>query len=211
MLRSALVFGFVIGMRHALEADHIAAVAVLATRARSGWERVKLASAWGLGHSGILLVIGALMVLGGIAIPDALSHWADAAAGAIVFVLGADVLRRLWLRREQLHTHPHAHGDPHPARLLSRAWLVGTLHGLGGSAAIVLLTIDSARSPAHALGMLASFGVGTVAGMIALSFAISLPLGASTRRPTLRALELAVGLASAAVGARMVLRSLLAP
>lgn len=225
---SLFAFGFLLGLRHALEADHVAAVAALATRSRSGWERIKLAGAWGFGHSGALLAIGAVLVLGGFAMPPALTRFGDGAAGALIVLLGADVLRRLW--RTRLHAHPHAHSDgtvhahphaharagdshehAHDARLVSRAWLVGSLHGLGGSAAVVLLSLQAARSPAQALGHVALFGVGTVLGMVALSLAIALPLRVSARRAGTRSLELAVGLASVAIGARMVASALLSP
>jgi len=231
MLGSIFAFGFLLGLRHALDADHIAAVAALATRSRSGWHRVKLASAWGVGHSGALLAIGAVLVLGEFTMPAALTRFGDGAAGALIVLLGADVLRRLW--RTRVHLHPHTHSDgtvhahthvhagahtraeshehPHESRLLSRAWLVGSLHGLGGSAAVVLLSLQAARSPAQALGYVAIFGVGTVLGMIALSLAIALPLRASAFRAGTRSLELAVGLASVAIGARMVASALLSP
>src|SRR4030095_12546062 len=122
-------------------------------------------------HSGTLFAVAAVLVLGGFAMPEAISRWADGAAGALVVALGADVLRRLWRGRVHVHAHRHAdgtvhahahghaehasHEHPHPSRLLPRATLVGTLHGLGGSAAVVLLSLQAARSPAQALSYLA--------------------------------------------------------
>jgi len=105
MLGSLFAFGFLLGLRHALEADHGAAVAALATRTRSWRSRVELAGAWGFGHSGTLLAVGAVLVLGGFAMPPALSRLGDGADGALIVVLGADVLRRLW--RTAVHVHPH--------------------------------------------------------------------------------------------------------
>jgi high-affinity nickel permease len=228
---SLFAFGFLLGLRHALEADHVAAVAALATRSHSGWHRLMLAGAWGIGHSGALLAIGAVLVLGNFAMPAALTRFGEGAAGALIVLLGADVLRRLWQTRVHVHAHAHtdgtvhahahahagashgadSHEHPHEWRLLSRAWLVGSLHGLGGSAAVVLLSLQSAGSPAQALGYVAIFGVGTILGMAALTLAIALPLRISALRGGTRSLELAVGVASVAIGVRMVAGALLSP
>jgi len=230
MLLPLFGLGFLLGLRHALEADHVAAVAALATRTQSWRRRVELAGAWGFGHSSTLLAVGAVLVLGGFALPAAVSRFGDGAAGALVALLGADVLRRLWTGRVHVHAHRHAdgtvhahahshahahavdpHEHPHAPRLRSRAWLVGTLHGLGGSAPVVLLSLNAARSPLQALGYVATFGVGTVLGMTGLSLAIALPLRFSAVRAVTRALELAVGLVSVAVGARMFFTALATP
>jgi hypothetical protein len=199
----ALLLGFVVGMKHALEADHVAAVATLATRSASLGERVKLAGMWGAGHAGTLLLLGGAALGLGLSLPDPVARMLEGAVGIMLIVLGIDVLRRLRSRGVHLHwhrhgdgpahLHAHAHAEPgaaergvhahaHPTRLLPRALVVGSVHGLAGSGALVVLSLELARSTAHALLYLAAFGLGSIAGMAALSLVISLPLrGASAR------------------------------
>jgi hypothetical protein len=192
-LLGPLLLGFALGARHALDADHVAAVAALATRAASAAERVKLAGMWGLGHAGTLFALGAAVIALGVSVPAGVADAFEGAVGVVLVVLGADVLRRLRARRVHFHVHEHddgtrhfhahaherpaaGHAHEHPRGLLPRALLVGTVHGLAGSAALALLSLDVAGSPAQAFAYLAVFGLGSIAGMCALSLAISLPL-----------------------------------
>jgi hypothetical protein len=224
---AALLLGLLLGMKHALEADHVAAVASLATRSASAAERVKLAGAWGLGHAGTILVLGGSLLALGLTLPPALGRAFEAGVGLLLVVLGADVLRRLWRRRVHFHVHrhgdgtahlhahaherarPHAadHEHAHPERLLPRALLVGSVHGLAGSAALVLLSLELGRSTAQALLYLLAFGVGSILGMTALSLAISVPLRLSARRlgGAWRGLEGALGVLTIGLGSWMAL------
>jgi hypothetical protein len=173
---AVLVVGFLVGMRHALEADHVAAVATLAARAASLGERVRLAAMWGVGHAGTLFVLGGTVLALGLSLPDHVARAFEGAVAVMLVLLGVDVLRRLRLRSRGAGGGVHeAHG--HAARLLPRALLVGSVHGLAGSAALVVLSLELTRSTAQALSYLGAFGVGSTAGMAALSLAISLPLG----------------------------------
>jgi cytochrome c biogenesis protein CcdA len=232
VLASLLAFGFTMGVRHALEADHVAAVAALATRARSARESVALAVLWGCGHAGVLILVGGLLALLGLALPPALARVFEGAAGVVLVVLGVDVIRRL--RRRRLHFHLHRHGDgvqhlhahshqpepavpheadphqhAHPARALTRAALVGSLHGLAGSGALVVLAVQGARSRAAALAYVVVFGLGSVLGMALFSAAIALPLRPRVRHLSRasQAFEVMVGAASVALGAWMAVRA----
>jgi hypothetical protein len=227
-MTGVLLLGFVVGMKHALEADHVAAVATLATRAASVPERVKLAGLWGLGHAGALLVFGGAVLALGLSLPAEVARGLEGLVALMLVLLGADVLWRLrkrgvhvhWHRHDDgpphLHAHAHAgeghHRHAHPARLPARALLVGSAHGLAGSAALVVLSLELTRSTGQALLYLGAFGVGSVAGMAALSLAISLPLRASGRRlgDAWRLIEGALGVTTIAIGCWMaaaVLRS----
>jgi cytochrome c biogenesis protein CcdA len=222
------------GVRHALEADHVAAVASLATRARSVRESVGLAALWGCGHAGVLIVIGGLLALLNLALPPGLARAFEALAGVVLVALGVDVILRV--RRRRLHFHLHRHQDgvhhlhahshapagevpheadphlhPHPARALSRAVLVGSLHGLAGSGALVVLAVQSAQSRAHALACMVVFGLGSVLGMVLFSMAIALPLGLQGRHLSRasQAFEAVVGAASVGVGIWMTVQAAL--
>jgi hypothetical protein len=184
--------GLLLGIRHAMEADHLAAVASLASRGGRARELVRVAGAWGLGHSATLLAAGAVLVWSGAVMPARLGHALELVAGAVLVWLGLDVLRRA-ARPVQMRGG---------TSLASRAMVVGGLHGLEGSGAVVLLVLPSVRAPAQGLAYLCAFGAGTIAGMVGCSLALTLPLGVAAARVHrgLRALQLAVGAASLTVG-----------
>jgi sulfite exporter TauE/SafE len=224
MIVSLLFFGLLLGVRHALEADHVAAVAALASRARSLNEYVKLASAWGVGHAAALTAFGAMVIALGVALPKPVARGFELAVGVVLILLGIDVLRRV--RRERVHFHMHQHDDghvhvhahahdpvagthddaahqhEHPRGVLRRALLVGGVHGLSGSAALVLLPVVRGGSLRQAVAYLAVFGIGTIVGMILFSVSLAVPLRWSARHlgPTLRVVEATLGVVTIAIG-----------
>ncbi|HEX6738033.1 MAG TPA: sulfite exporter TauE/SafE family protein [Vicinamibacteria bacterium] len=224
MFFSLLTLGFLLGIRHALEADHVAAVASLATRASSARESAKLAALWGAGHASMLLLVGGAVVALGAAIPRGVAQAFEVIAGLLLALLGADVLRRARRRRVHFHVHRHEEGvrhlhvhshagepaahDPerhrheHPQGLLARALLVGSVHGLAGSAALVVVSLQAARSVAAALAYMALFGLGSVLGMVLFSMVIAMPLRLGNRHleRAARGLEAALGAVSVALG-----------
>ncbi len=189
-----LALGFFIGMRHALEADHIAAVSSLATRSRSPADCVRQGVFWGVGHTLTLFLFGSLvLVLDGV-VPEGLVSGLELAVGLMLVALGADVLRRLVRERVHFHVHDHEggvrhfhghshHGEPvhaehrhpHIRDLPWRALAVGLMHGMAGSAALIVLTLSTAPSPSAGLLYILFFGMGSIAGMAFLSLAIALP------------------------------------
>ena len=229
-LASILALGFLLGVRHATEADHLAAVATLATRSRSLGHTVLQGVAWGTGHTLTLMLFGGAALVLGLVVPARAAQALELAVGVMLVVLGADALYRL--RRERVHFHAHRHPDgvthfhahshrgesaPHdPARhehrhlrgLPGRALLVGMVHGMAGSAALILLSLEALRSPAWGFAYVAIFGLGSILGMALLSAAIAVPLRLTSRRMT-RAydgLSVAVGLATLVLGCYIVYR-----
>lgn len=219
MFGPILLLGLLLGARHAIEADHVAAVAALAARSRSPREGVALAAVWGLGHAATLLALGGALILAGLSLPEALDRAFEALVGVVLVVLGLDVLRRV--RREGVHLHAHTHDDgrahmhlhahtqaehgdhrhEHPRRPLRRAFLIGGAHGLAGSGAAVLLTLPGAASPAAAVAGLVLFALGSVLGMTLFSAVITLPLRAARYSGALaRGVERTLGAISVGIG-----------
>jgi len=156
----------------------------------------------------------------------------ETAVGVMLIVLGAHVLWRLW--RDRVHFHKHGHGDgtahfhahshagetaPHVRTAHAhehgfrwRTLLVGLMHGMAGSAALLVLAVSQASSPAVGLGYVALFGIGSMIGMGALSTVIAVPLAISARWLTWanRGLQGAVGLATIAIGIMTVVETVLA-
>lgn len=219
-MTSLLFVGFLLGMRHALDADHIATVASLASVHPNRWQVIKQGVAWGVGHSLMLLVVGAVVLWSDTLIPEQISYGLQMAVGALMIVLGADVLRRA--RRDKIHFHLHQHQDgtqhfhahshrdhpetytlapflqPQQARIHSRAphqhshqkdWplralFVGLIHGMAGSAALILLFVDQVHSISTGLMYILTFGLGSILGMALFSLVISVPLGFTAKKLT---------------------------
>ena len=201
---SVLILGLLLGLQHAAEADHLAAVASLTTRGTSLRDAARQGAAWGVGHGLTLLFFGGVVLLiDGIVGPQ-ISLLLEAAVGLMLVFLGLDVLMRLWRARVHFHvhrhgaqTHFHAHShapgqahalDPHRhnhnRKLPLRAMLVGMVHGMAGSAALILFALGDARSVWEGLAYVFMFGIGSVIGMTALALVISLPLRWSARSLT---------------------------
>lgn len=228
---SVLLLGFLIGMQHALEADHVAAVASIATRGGSVGRIVRQGAAWGLGHSVTLLIVGAAVLSFDAAVPESLARILELAVGVMLLLLGLGVLRRV-LRRG-IHFHRHRHGDgivhihahshagergqhdprlhrhDHPRDLPLRALLIGTMHGMAGSAALLVLALASVQSALTGLLYVVIFGFGSIVGMAALSAVIAVPLSWSARLLTRlnQALQAAIGCATLVLGVVIVYES----
>jgi hypothetical protein len=218
-----LGLGFLLGMQHALEADHIAAVSSIAARRTQVSDIVKHGLTWGVGHTLTLFVFAGAAILLGQAIPEHLARPLETAVGIMLVGLGAHVLWRLW--RDRVHFHQHGHGDgtvhihahSHASETIAHAraahvhahgfrWrtlLVGLMHGMAGSAALLVLTVSQAPNPLVGLGYVALFGVGSMVGMGALSTLIAVPLAVSARWLTWanRGLQGGVGVVTIAIGA----------
>lgn len=227
MSLTLLLLGFVIGMRHAVETDHVAAVASLATRSSSVRDSVRQGAAWGLGHTLTLFLFGSVVLVLGLAMPEPMARSLELAVGVMLVILGIDVLRRLV--RERIHFHLHRHDDgaahfhahshagetghdpgrhahEHPAGFPFRALLVGLMHGMAGSAALILLTIQTIDSPLLGLLYIALFGFGSMLGMALLSLVIAIPLRYSARGMTWlhNSLQAVVGIATVVIGGMLV-------
>lgn len=196
-----LGLGFLLGMQHALEADHIAAVSSIAARRTNVADIVKHGLTWGLGHTLMLFVFAGAVILLGHAIPDSLARPLETSVGIMLVGLGANVLWRLW--RDRVHFHQHGHGDgtrhvhlhshlnektPHKRSAHAhrhgfrwRSLLVGLMHGMAGSAALLILAVSQVASPVYGMLYVALFGIGSMLGMGALSTVIAVPLAASAR------------------------------
>lgn len=203
MLAAFLWLGFLLGIRHAFEADHLAAVTSLASRSTRLGHTMRVAAAWGLGHAAVLTATGTLMVALGAAWPPGVGRALETLAGAVLVWLGVDVLRRA---RRAATLHPAVAGAPP----LSRALLVGGVHGMEGSGAVVLLALPALRGYGDAFAYLGVFGVGSILGMLICSLAVSLPMDAAAQRfaGAGRALQLLVGATSVLLGGSIAGRAL---
>ena len=224
MILSILSLGFLMGMRHALEADHVAAVASIASH-RQGIRAISRHGVfWGFGHTLTLLLVGGTAILLKVAIDDRLATALEFTVGIMLTMLGVHVLWCLF--RDQVHFHAHRHKDgeihlhahshsndplPHKQSLHDhthregipwRTLFVGLVHGMAGSAALVVLTAAALDLPLWGAAYILLFGLGSIVGMAALSVVIALPLTYTARSLTRAnsALQLIIGIATIAIG-----------
>ena len=190
-------FGFLVGMRHAFEADHVAAIATLATKSHSISYSIRQGLVWGLGHTLTLILFSSLIFLLESVVPERLAQGLEFLVGCMLVGLGIDVLRKIITEGIHFHVHQHPNRSPHfhahshkgesahtasrhhhvhPQGFPYRALMVGFMHGMAGSAALIILTLQTILSPLTGLIYIGIFGLGSIAGMAALSFIISLPL-----------------------------------
>ncbi len=193
---SHLVLGLILGLRHAFEADHIAAVAAIVARERNPLRSSFIGGFWGVGHLTSLLLVGLPVVGFGLRFPHELDLPLELGVAAMIIFLGVG-----GLARSASSAPSHAH--PHPVRSLARRpFWVGAAHGLAGSGALTLVILATMPSRAAGLVYLGSFGVGSVAGMMVASTTLSIPLAIWGPDGTggARTLSRAVSLASVVFG-----------
>ncbi len=194
---SILMLGFIIGMRHALEADHLAAVSTIASQNLGIKRAWQMGSAWGLGHTITLFIFGGIVLMVGGHISEEISSALEMAVGVMLILLGADVIRRLIVNR--VHYHVHRHGDDtphfhahshrndkkhnkaahhHQHGFPTRALFIGLIHGMAGSAALIAITLESVESIPLGIAYITLFGLGSIVGMALLASIIAIPLPA---------------------------------
>ncbi len=236
-MTTILALGFLLGMRHALEADHLAAVASLASRCRSSRQATVLGMVWGLGHTITLFVACSAALFLDAVVPESMARMLEAAVGVMLLLLGFDLFRRMIRERVHFHTHRHHDGtvhfhahahagssEPHDAAnahdhehlyeptFPARALYVGLVHGLAGSAALILLALGEVTSPWLGMVYVGLFGIGSVIGMGVLTAIISLPLRGARRINSLyNGLQTVLGVTTIAVGVALIYQTAIQP
>lgn len=210
----ALAVGALLGVRHAFEPDHLTAVTTLVIQARSARRGALLGMMWGLGHTASLLVLGAIVLVTGAALPARTAAGFELAVAVMLIVLGA---RAVWngVRapahgREHVHRHhevEHAHAGPaqhlHVAGrvVVWRPLVVGVVHGLAGTGALTALLFARLPDLAARMTYIALFGLGSVAGMAAATGLAGASLGRVVTRNRHRSvLAIVTGIGSIALG-----------
>jgi len=199
-LASTLLLAVVFGLKHALDADHLAAVSTIVTQRRGVARAAVVGASWGAGHLLALWMVALPVLLFRVQVPPSVEIGLESLVALVLVLIGVEALWNLW-RGAHLHVHVHEHDghqhwhphfhagagaghDPagHASHAMRRPLLVGMLHGLAGSAALLILVVARTESIAGGLLYVLAFGVGSVAGMVAMSAVLSLPLHVAARR-----------------------------
>jgi sulfite exporter TauE/SafE len=218
-LYAAFGLGLILGIKHALDADHVIAIStIVSEHANLKWASL-IGAFWGLGHTLTLFVVGLLVIGLRLTISARVALGLEFLVALMLIFLGASILWRSF-EAEQLHLHAHAHnpkthahfhlhgnkeGDhshSHPFISMRKPFFVGMVHGLAGSAALMLLVLTTIPAPFAGLAYILIFGLGSVGGMLVLSNLIGLPFILTARRFTLlnRWIKTAAGVASVLFG-----------
>ena len=177
-LFSILALGFLLGMRHATDSDHVVAVTTIVSQQRRVSSAALTGISWGIGHSLTLLVVGAAIILFGVVVPERLGMSLEFCVALMLVLLG--LLNLGGFRRSQKEAHEHSHR--HGSYLRLRPVVVGAVHGLAGSAALALLVLPMIREPIWAIVYLLIFAAGTIAGMMLITAIIAVPITYSANR-----------------------------
>ena len=207
----ALTLGFLLGLKHATDADHVVAVSIIAREFGSAWRGLWVGVSWALGHTTPLLIVGSVILLVKETVIERYAQIAPAlefVVGVMLVILGIEVF---WnLRKGRLHVHHHAHdGAEHVhihsshesgsdsveqlrmnavrlservrPRFRRKSYLVGVVHGLAGSAAVMLVLLPQIESAWVGVGYLLMFGIGTVVSMAMITLVLGAPFAFTNR------------------------------
>ena len=219
-------FGFLLGMRHATDVDHVIAVTTILNRSKRFLDTTLIGVLWGLGHTITVVIVGVLIIVFNVVIPPPVGLAMEFAVALMLIGLG--ILNLTGSLRSQterltppapLHAHDHGHGGTSHGHLhghgeerglvatfgryqLIRPVVVGLVHGLAGSAAVALLVLATIQDTGTAVAYLVIFCVGVAAGMAVLTTAIGLPFMLSRARSAQinRLMTIGSGLLSLAFG-----------
>ncbi len=188
-----LGLGLVIGLRHALDTDHLAAVSTIVSERKSLFSSLLIGGLWGIGHTVSLLIAGVAVIFLNLKI-EKYEKPLEFCVALMLIGLGLNVLIKL-ARGGKIHFHEHEHGghhhvhphlhdgkpepEPHTHhgfKLSFRPLVIGMIHGLAGSAALMLAVLATIKSTALAFAYIIIFGIGSIGGMMVMSLVLSLPL-----------------------------------
>ncbi|WP_088051924.1 urease accessory protein UreH domain-containing protein [Virgibacillus dakarensis] len=180
-LLTILSLGFVLGIKHAIEPDHVIAVSTIASRSKKLWRSSLSGAFWGIGHTATLFIFGIILIIMKGEIPEKWAMSLEFLVGIMLVFLGISSI--LSLKKIHAHKHFHSHkgitdqDHVHQHNNLSyiKSMLIGVVHGLAGSAAMVLLTMSTVESVWEGALYILIFGFGTVVGMLIATTIIGVP------------------------------------
>ena len=207
-LLAVLSIGLVFGLKHATEVDHVVAITTIVSRHKNVFRSAIVGALWGAGHTASLLIIGVIVLSLRVAIPESVSGWLEFGVALMIIALGVSALWRATRTNREVHVHQHSHdGLSHThvhfhehenkhnpssrtahshavSRIGRKPVLVGMMHGLAGSGALTLLVLTQIHSSLLGILYVATFGLGSIVGMLLMSGLIGLPFAFTSGRLT---------------------------
>ena len=236
-ISSVLLLGFLLGLKHATDADHVVAITAILSSSNNLWKSIWIGISWGIGHSIPLIALGLIILFikeSFIEYYQNVAPYFEIAVGAMLIILGLQVLRNISRGNLHIHMHindnqPHVHIHATHAHQLNtsqaakhgkynhgvlggllplirpKSLVVGLVHSLAGSAAVLILLIPTINSNLMGIGYLVLFAIGTIISMSAVTLLLSFPLKTAFRFPLAQKLILSIaGLANLALGSLLI-------
>ncbi|WP_270181160.1 urease accessory protein UreH domain-containing protein [Alkalihalobacillus sp. CinArs1] len=166
-LMSVLFVGLILGIKHAIEPDHVIAVSTVASNTKKWWRSSLAGIFWGIGHTATLFIVGIMVIALKGTIPEGWSLWMEVIVGVMLVYLG---FKSIVLARKQKAGHAHDQKSPY-----LKSVVIGSIHGLAGSGALVLLTMSSVDHIWEGALYILMFGLGTVIGMLFFTTVLAVP------------------------------------
>ena len=177
-----LILGFILGIKHAFDPDHIVAVSTIIKNNRQPWKAGLIGIFWGIGHTFSLLLTGLMVLMFKINIPPKISLSLEMTVAVMLVFLG---FKSVFAKEKFDHTHLHLHGKSRHAHTHDhnldhhhghrRSFWIGIIHGLAGSGALMILGLSTIRSLLEGIYYILLFGLGSIAAMTAITVLLSLP------------------------------------
>ena len=223
-----LLLGLVTGLRHSIEADHVAAVLSVVASNRKNIKRASMLGAiWGLGHTASLFVAGLVVLLLAVNISDTISNRLEFGVGIMLLFLGVTTFtgwsigkffKGLRHRKSSsssshdhihhhqgnvVHSHRHVHDDEHGHG--HKSLIIGMIHGMAGSGALLVIVLSTINSVPLGLAYIAIFGAGSIGGMVGISTLMGIPfVKLSDSAKISMALRYAAAITTLAIGAGLI-------
>ncbi len=197
---SVLALGFILGIRHAIEPDHVIAVSTIASQSKKLWHASLAGVFWGIGHTVTLFIVGIIIIIMKGEIPEKWAMSLEFLVGIMLVYLGIKTIiafKNIHIHRhthdgedhKHVHTHTnsgsHEHKHQHRNAKYLNSLLIGLVHGLAGSGAMVLLTMSTVKSVGEAAVYIIIFGGGTILGMLFFTTIIGIPFVLSKKRTSI--------------------------
>lgn len=187
---SILTIGFILGLEHATDADHVVAVSTIVSKSKELKKASSLGIFWGFGHTLTLLIVGIIVLSFKLTIPENMALSMEFLVGVVLVVLGFSVLREFIAKKihlhkhkhnEKVHLHLHSHGEKenhehkHEFKHEYKSLIVGLFHGLAGSSVLMILVLTTINSFFEGIAYILIFGFGSILGMLLISTMIGIP------------------------------------
>jgi sulfite exporter TauE/SafE len=180
-LQSILALGFVLGIKHAIEPDHVIAISTIASQSKK-LSRSSLSGVfWGIGHTATLFIIGIILLLMKGEIPEKWAMSLEFLVGIMLVYLGMTSILSFKNKQKRVHNHNHRYYNIS----YLKSTIIGLVHGLAGSGAMVLLTMSTVKSVGEGAIYILVFGTGTVIGMLFFTTIIGIPFVLSAKKLSL--------------------------
>lgn len=199
-LLSILLLGFLLGIKHAIEPDHVIAVSTIASESKNLKRSIFAGVYWGIGHTATLFIVGMFLIVAKNTITERLALSLEFIVGIMLVSLGLNSIVAFMRHRHHHHDSHHTSTHEKKNRTHLKSFFIGLIHGLAGSAAMVLLTMSTVSTAWQGALYILIFGCGTVVGMLSFSTVIGIPFVLTSGKQLNRYLNNLAGIISILFG-----------